>query len=429
MINYIDLKQNIFYLLVGMLCAGFFVLLPAFTSAGKASYNLLSLIAIAYVLINWRSVQPLKKEEKIILWLVMLFAGWAVLTYLVNGSPGRGGRFLWNRQIFIIMLPVIFLILRHLNFPEKFYFNVFLVSSVALLAMGVYEIMQQKNAGLLDIGSYRLKGSMHPIQFGSISLIFLSFISGYVFVFRRSMYEKLFVLVLVLCLVVSVVYSQARGVWLALIVMPVIWLLFYPSKISVSRKTIILSLLMLGVVFSYFIKPVQERVDITAKNLAAYYHSENVEDGERWTSLGTRLEMWKASYLIAKENPVFGVGLGGYESAARELAKQNTVSASAFSFYHPHNQFFSEMASKGISGLIIYIAMLILIVKYYLSKLSVENCRKDRFYAFFGLQVVFFYVVFSLTDAVMEGKVLLLMFVMLNAIVMAALSNKDEANK
>ncbi len=424
-----NLKENWLYLLVAVLCAGFFMLLPAFTSAGKNFFNVLGLIAIIFVVFKWRLILSLDKNEKIILLLIILFAGWAVLTFLVNGSPGRGSRFLWNRQIFIMVLPFAFLLLKYLNFPIKYYINVFLISSVVLLVMGAYEIIQYKYASLLDIGRYRLKGGMHPIQFGSIALIFLSFIISYVFIFRKNIYEKILALLLVLFLAVGIVYSQARGVWIALILMPVLWLMFYPSALTVFRKVIILLLLICSVLLSYFIKPVQERVYVTKKNLVAYYNSENVKDKVRGTSLGTRLEMWKASYLILKENPMFGVGLGGYESAARDISRQNTVHRSAYSFYHPHNQFFSEMASKGVPGLVIYIAILVLLLRYYILRLRDSSDRQTKFYAFFGMQLITFYAVFSLTDAVMEGKVLLLMFVMLNAMVMANLSVKEDAHE
>jgi len=416
-------KKNWQLMLAGFLIAGFIIALPPLTKLGKNLFNLLSLVSILFVIFNRGSIRNLCKDEKFILSAVVVFLGWSILTYFFNGSPDRGTTFLWHRQFFVVMLIPIFLYLRKNKLPVLFYLIVIILSSIVIFGFSIKEIYVDAQLGVSTLEGYRVRGGMHPIQYGSIALILLCFLVTYPFFFKTEKWLKILLLILSVGLVASIIFSQARGVWVGLPIIACLWLFLYPSNLKNSYKYIFMAVVIAVISLSYFIKPVQQRVDTTINSIEAYYNSDSAVSHSRGTSLGTRFEMWKASWYIVKDNPVFGVGLGGYQEAAKEMAELHALNRSSYWFYHPHNQYFSEMASKGVPGLVIYIAMIWLFLRYYYKKLNSEVTNEKKFFAFMGLQLISLFAVFSLSDAVIEGKVMLLMFVVFNSIFLAMISD------
>jgi O-antigen ligase len=74
-------------------------------------------------------------------------------------------------------------------------------------------------------------------------------------------------------------------------------------------------------------------------------------------SVGTRLEMWKASLLIAKENPLLGVGWRNFQESTKPFVAQGAVSVSASQHPHPHNMYFESLVTTGALGFLFTIAL------------------------------------------------------------------------
>lgn len=68
-----------------------------------------------------------------------------------------------------------------------------------------------------------------------------------------------------------------------------------------------------------------------------------------------RLEIYKYSWELIKAHPVFGVGLGGYFSALKELnLGQSFIENGLVYALHPHNLIFALWLNLGLVGLIIF---------------------------------------------------------------------------
>lgn len=84
---------------------------------------------------------------------------------------------------------------------------------------------------------------------------------------------------------------------------------------------------------------------------------QTISSGNLNTSFGTRMTYWIVTYEIAKENPVFGVGLGDYLIAAKKaLTKDKFDNYAPFlknfmSYSHFHNQFLQTTVQMGVIGL------------------------------------------------------------------------------
>jgi O-antigen ligase len=98
-----------------------------------------------------------------------------------------------------------------------------------------------------------------------------------------------------------------------------------------------------------------------------------------------RLKIWDSSFKIAKENLLFGVGIGDVRtSLAAEYTKIGEESMAKEKF-NAHNQFIEVLLENGIIGLIIFIS--ILGFMFWLA-----HSNKNILYAIFLLMIIMFFM-------------------------------------
>lgn len=91
-----------------------------------------------------------------------------------------------------------------------------------------------------------------------------------------------------------------------------------------------------------------------------YPHRTNTASG--WWSLGTRIQFATAALRVTAEHPLFGAGIGGFYRLSGEyleemLAAQNKTHENA------HNYFLQIAADLGLSGLVVFVAVLVLAIR------------------------------------------------------------------
>lgn len=92
----------------------------------------------------------------------------------------------------------------------------------------------------------------------------------------------------------------------------------------------------------FFTPVVQSALNDAAAQIDSYY------SGSPDTSMGLRLHMWNGAARIFMDNPVIGIGTGGYELAMKEHADPALDPALIFS--QPHNSFLYMAVSFGVVG-------------------------------------------------------------------------------
>lgn len=83
------------------------------------------------------------------------------------------------------------------------------------------------------------------------------------------------------------------------------------------------------------------------------------QQGHGMTSIGLRFHMWKGAVEIWKENPVLGVGTGGYRRALTDVA----VDPKYAIYSHPHNSLLYLAVSYGIVGVGIFVWLMYLVMR------------------------------------------------------------------
>ena len=99
---------------------------------------------------------------------------------------------------------------------------------------------------------------------------------------------------------------------------------------------------LLAMAALYFTPVVQSSLNDTTTQIKSYY------GGNPDTSMGLRLHMWNGAVRIFTDNPVIGIGTGGYQSAMAEHA--NPALDPELAFNQPHNSFLYMAVSFGAVG-------------------------------------------------------------------------------
>lgn len=119
---------------------------------------------------------------------------------------------------------------------------------------------------------------------------------------------------------------------------------------------------------------------------------------DRNTSVGIRLQLWHASWMIFQEAPVLGVGPRNFRAELAKLRDQGVVTPEVASGYgEPHNDFMAAMAGYGLLGLLSILLLYLAPAWVFLRRMASDD-RVIRTGAQIGLLFCLGYCAFSLTE-------------------------------
>jgi len=81
----------------------------------------------------------------------------------------------------------------------------------------------------------------------------------------------------------------------------------------------------------------------------ALHEIETVDQSQEGTSLGQRVVMWRNTLRMIGDNPIFGVGTGGFRDGYRPYI-QGVPGWQGFESGDPHNQFLKTLGEQGVIG-------------------------------------------------------------------------------
>ena len=187
--------------------------------------------------------------------------------------------------------------------------------------------------------------------------------------------------------------SQARGGWIAIPLFIVIAVALY-SHLRIRHKLLSMALLAAVILaIGAHSTIVRGRIVEAKTNIADYVNGKNVD-----TSLGVRLLLWRASWLIFEEHPVVGIGQDRFPPAIQELAEQHVITAETATEPHSHNDILYKMATLGAIGGLAMLSVYFVPAFYFFRKIR-DPDRETRSIASMGLALCLGFFVFGLSDA------------------------------
>ncbi len=215
--------------------------------------------------------------------------------------------------------------------------------------------------GLTQLYILFIKDSLqlHSVGHVNHSAIYLCLITGAglsLLISQLQSAQKKYVFItslLFIFLIASVIISQSRGAFGILFLSAYVLVLL--SKISMKIKTILLILLTIFLITIVFIRP----VPVIEKQIT----TQNNHD-----ILSQRGKVWRASFEVARLNPLLGIGGGNWKQIKIDQIKSSIESRGeifvtedfALQYGHPHNIYLSNLVDRGILGLIVFLSFMLI---------------------------------------------------------------------
>ena len=209
---------------------------------------------------------------------------------------------------------------------------------------------------------------LHSVGHVNHSAIYLCMIAGAslsVLISQLQGTQKKYVFItslLLFFLISSVIISESRGAFG--IVFFLAFALFLLSNLSIKIKTIYVVLFSIFLINIVFVMP------------AAVIEKQIVNQNSN-NILSQRDKVWRASFEVARLNPMFGIGGGNWKQINIDQLKSSVESRGetfnaedfALKWGHPHNIYLSNLVDRGILGLITFLSFiaiwLITLIKSY----------------------------------------------------------------
>lgn len=173
---------------------------------------------------------------------------------------------------------------------------------------------------------------------------------------------RFFLLLIILLTMGGILFSESRGVWIALLVASTVTLILYDRRKSFIFLSCII--MTLSITF-YFSTELRERAILIFTSI---YH----EDPAVSKSTTTRLELWKGALLIFKEHPLLGCGTGNFESSINRFVQAKILKETP-TMVHAHNIFLQALSTQGMFGFMILALFFIALMKWGVNEIKLHG--------------------------------------------------------
>jgi len=187
--------------------------------------------------------------------------------------------------------------------------------------------------------------------------------------------------------------SQTRSSWMLLPILALVFLLGLRGWSRRHKAYCALAVSLALVVSAAGLWHFSSRMQAVKTDLQDFATS-----SDRDSSLGIRLQLWRASIEMFKKSPVVGVGPSNFRKELAELEKRGVVSREVVEGYgEPHNDLLAALSGYGLLGLLSMLALYLVPAYIFLRRLASDD-RVIRVGAQLGLLFCLGYCAFSLTE-------------------------------
>lgn len=331
MINSHD-KAHVYYNFQMFLCYSFcllFFLLPVAKSP--------PLIAGGLVILIWVLSGRFIKDYKIwigqdwtlpvVFFILLPWAGLIWTNDIEKGIPFAEKSYYWLFAFAISSIPYA----KTIYFIWAFIAGLSLNVAIALLQYaGIAPYFKE------DFATGLLTG-INPYISYSLILVLGMLILSFCFSKTDKKWQKISLIILIAAYIFNLSIIHGRSGYIAFIVLSPL-LIYNLTGRKHFLKSMIAAILISGV---FLLSPmVQHRITLIKQEVTLYYQ------GHKHTSVGLRLHMWDGALKIFIDNPIIGVGTGGFEMSL----KQNSFEPSLAGLDQPHNSFLYMATSFGVVG-------------------------------------------------------------------------------
>jgi len=377
-----------------------------------ASTPLLGLIVLAGIFVLARCWTGFRKDwldtPLLPLFTLLLLAHASVAAashLLVDSSVFAGNRF--GRQLILLSIPVVFAALWWARPSLKAVGAGVAINAVVL---GIHTILAFAS------GRHRGDGVVHMVLLGNASLL-LGFASlALVFLKPAWPWRVLGLIGLAFGLTGSLL-SQSRGGWIAIPLLLAasfiaLWRSYRPSALGWVAMILALTA---GASMLSQTTVVDQRITVAERDLQRL-----LEDDFKG-SIGRRVLMWRIAVETGLQAPLFGQGFGAYQREVdARLQRGETPPFMSRYRTEPHSDYLQVFATRGLLGLTVFAALLLIPLAYLLG-LLVRGKGSEIFAAHIGLSLILVVAIGGLSITMIDQRPMIRFLVVITALVLYAL--------
>ncbi|MBA3581035.1 MAG: O-antigen ligase family protein [Gammaproteobacteria bacterium] len=390
-----------------------------------------------------QSSPRLSKQQRWIAFALLAFVSVAILAFIL-GEPAQQGRRELSRFLRFLAFVPLAILWWQIKPSRAWLWWPIVLAPFVLTEVAIYQVFfkyQQELTTILQTTSYqnylqflgqiRAQGATHAILFGDLSLMIGVMALGawpYFSQYKQHTHRgvrllRWLPLVSVLMGVSASFLSGSRGAWLAIPVLLGLGIWMSWNWFARWQRNAIIAMLSIGLLLVVTLPSlsVVKRVEL------AIHEVETYQPGTTATSVGMRIEMWRFAWSLFKESPLHGVGVGVYAERAAVAADQGLINKRIGHFSHPHNEYLFVMASRGLLGLIVLLA--VFVVPAFIFWRYRQKSWEHQGVAFAGLVVVLGYMIFGLTEAIFARTIPIGTYTFYLALISYYLSTESDATK
>lgn len=215
--------------------------------------------------------------------------------------------------------------------------------------------------------------------------------------------------------------SGTRSGWVAVPVIVLIGLYVYRAVLLRNKSLLLVSLVIVvaGLSVVSQIDLVERRSEVAVEQFVDYY-----AEGLNNTSVGLRLDMWKAGWAAFQTNFLIGAGPTGTDAVIDKLVLSKEIYPSVQDFRHLHNQYIDNMARYGLVGLVCYFLLLAVPFILFLRKTRSEIISVQAL-ALGGCFFIGLHAVVNLTQSILERNIGVMMFVFMIVFIWSTIRGEE----
>lgn len=339
----------------------------------------------------------LEREDSVLTALLALVFLAGAISWLYHGNPLS---MLDLPSRYLLAIPI-FLLLRAHPVQPAWMSAGLVLGGVTAGAVAVWEQYSQ--------GATRVDGFTGGIQFGDLALMMAIFcaaaLAGGDRLFRRAGLWRPALLVGVLCGSYASVMSGARGGWVAI---PFVILVFCTAYLRRSNLkwavAVLLGMVVAGAAAVSTVPIIKERFVLAIEDVQMY------RQGDTASSLGARFEVWRALSVIIPQKPYMGWSNAAYDAEKRRMVDSGEFGSAVTDLANTHNTFLEVWVHQGLLGLVPLVALLLAALAFFGQRLRAAD-PVMQYLAVCGVSLAGCFIIFGQTQIMLGRNNTLLFFI------------------
>jgi O-antigen ligase len=355
-------------------------------------------------------------DERWIAWPFAIWLGATVLVALFSASPFH--KVLPDNALrFVLSLSVLALALRHPPSARWLLWSL-PVAAIAAFAHAIYGLHWQN--------AWRVKGwTNNEIYFGNMAALVCVLLLAAGLMGRDLRWQtRVFFLLCSMLAAFASVSSGSRSSALALLALIPIMAMRHKDLLHKIFSLLVALTLGISAALLAASPTLQQKLRITEFAIDLQQAQSKHFD----TSIGARMEMWRAAWDMFQKHPLVGVGPKRFAVELEErMASGQTARIPRFS--QAHSQFLHAAATGGIVLVLAYLCLTFAPIVFFVRRLrQTEHNTEKHMLAAMGLIIIASHLLFGLTNAVFDLQVYSAVYPALLCILAVLLGNGSDSH-